>query len=151
MVTLFFFLGDEMYAVKCERVREVSPMVTLKKVPHSPEYFAGLFHYRGVVIPVVDLCRLVQGQPSRMRLSTRIIVAEIPLEDGSTSLVGLIAERVTEASRQSKNAFVQSDVHLRDFPYLGGVLMEDNKMIHLLDLDLLFKSIPLLAGEAMGT
>lgn len=149
MVTLFFFLGDEMYAVKCDRVREVSPMVALKKVPQAPDYFAGLFHYRGLVIPVVDLCRLVLGKPCRMRLSTRIIVAEVPLEDNTTSITGFIAERVTEASRKSEDAFIEAGVQVRDMPYLGGVLMEDKKMIHLLDLDQLVRKMPLL-GEVTG-
>jgi len=146
MVTLFFCLGDEMYAVKCDKVREISPMVTLKGVPRAPDYLAGLFHYRGMVIPVVDLCRLILGKPCGMRLSTRIIVVERPPEDGSTSLWGLIAERVTEAGRKSEDEFVEAGVHVRDLPYLGGVLMEGEKMIHLLDLDLLMKSIPLLGG-----
>ena len=42
MLILFFYLGDVKYSIKCEKVREVAPMVTLKDVPNTPEYFAGL-------------------------------------------------------------------------------------------------------------
>ncbi len=137
MIVLFFSLGDNRYAIKCERVREITPMVTLKPVPHAPDYFAGLFYYRGNVIPVVDLCRLVIGQPCRMRLSTRIIVAEIPMEDGSICTLGLMAERVTGASRRSEEMFVKAGVQVQSVPFLQGVLMEGKLMVHLLDVDLI--------------
>ena len=30
MLVLLFYLGDTMYTMKCDRVREVAPIVTLK-------------------------------------------------------------------------------------------------------------------------
>ena len=146
MMLLFFSLGEDTYAVKCERVREISPMVALKKVLHAPDYFAGFFHYRGMVIPVVDLCRVVLGQPCRMRLSTRIIVAEVAQEDNATSFMGLMAEGVTQAGMRSDTTLIMTGAHLQSHPYLSGVLMEDKQMIHLLDLDVLARSLPVL-GE----
>jgi len=147
MMLLFFYLGDDSYAVKCERVREISPMVALKEVPHSPDYFSGFFHYRGMIIPVVDLCRVILGRPCRMRLSTRIIVVEIPGESRTTSIMGLVAERVTEAGRRFEDALIMPGSHLQSFPYLSGVFMENKQMIHLIDLDLLTKSLSLLTAE----
>ena len=51
MLVLLFYLGDVMYTMKCEKVREVAPLVKLKEMPHTPDYFAGLFNYRGVIVP----------------------------------------------------------------------------------------------------
>jgi len=150
MMFLFFSLNEDTYAARCERVREVSPMVTLKKVPHAPDHFAGFFHYRGMVIPVVDLCRVVLGQPCRMRLSTRIIVVEIPKEDKTTSIMGFIAENVTEISRRLESSLIMPGAHLQSLPYLGGVLMDNDQMVHVLDLDLLTKSLSVPPGAEGG-
>ena len=149
MLVLIFYLGDTMYTMKCDRVREVAPMVKLKQVPRTPEYFAGLFNYRGVVVPVIDLRQLIQGRPCRMRLSTRIILVDYVKEDNSPAIVGLMAERVTDAAKKSQDAFVSPGLSVQEAPYLGGFVMEGNDMIQYIDLDLLPKSfqfLPLLEG-----
>ncbi len=151
MLVLLFYLGDTMYTMKCERVREVAPMVKLKEVPHAPDYFAGLFNYRGEVVPVIDLRQLIQGRPCEMRLSTRIILVDYHREDHTPYLIGLIAERVTEAVRKADDAFVSPGLSMQDAPYLGGFVMQEKEMIQYIDLDLLpetFRFLPMLeSGE----
>ena len=149
MLVLIFYLGDTMYTMKCDRVREVAPMVKLKEVPHAPDYFAGLFNYRGVVVPVIDLRQLIQGCPCRTRLSTRIILVDYLREDKIPIIIGLMAERVTDAVKKSQDAFVSPGLSMQDAPYLGGFIMEGNEMIQYIDLDLLpetFRFLPMLEG-----
>jgi len=149
MLVLVFYLGDTMYTMKCERVREVAPMVKLKEVPHTPDYFAGLFNYRGVVVPVIDLRQLIQGRPCQMRLSTRIILVDYLRDDHTPYIIGLVAERVTEAIRKSQDAFVAPGLIMQEAPYLGGFVMQDKEMIQYIDLDLLpdtFRFLPTLEG-----
>ena len=76
MLVLLFYLGDVTYTIKCDKVREIAPMVALKTMPHAPDFFAGLFNYRGMIVPVIDLCQLIQGRPCQIRLSTRIILVD---------------------------------------------------------------------------
>ena len=150
MLVLLFYLGDVMYTIKCDKVREVAPVVKLKQVPQTPEYFAGLFNYRGMIVPVIDLCRLIQGRPCQMRMSTRIILVDYMKEDNTPYVMGLMAERVTEAVRKADNAFVSPGINMQQVPYLGGILMEDKKMIQYIDLDLLphsFHFLPMLEGN----
>jgi len=150
MLVLLFYLGDVMYTIKCDKVREVAPVVKLKQVPQTPEYFAGLFNYRGMIVPVIDLCRLIQGRPCQMRLSTRIILVDYMKEDNTPYVMGFMAERVTEAIRKPDNAFVSPGINMQQVPYLGGILMEDKKMIQYIDLDLLphsFHFLPMLEGK----
>jgi len=151
MLILFFYLGDVKYSIKCEKVREVAPMVTLKDVPNTPEYFAGLFNYRGMIVPVIDLCRLIQGRPCKMRLSTRIILVDYKKDDNTPYVLGLMAERVTEAVRRPKDAFLSPGINMGEAPYLGGVVMEEKKMIQYIDLDLLpesFNFLPMLQNPS---
>ena len=149
MLALLFYLGDTMYTMKCEKVREVAPMVKLKQVPHTPDYFAGLFNYRGVIVPVIDLRRLIQGQPCQMRLSTRIILVDYVRDGHMPCILGLMAERVTEAVRKSENDFVSPGLSMQEAPFLGGFVMENKEMIQYIDLDLLpnsFRFLPMIEG-----
>lgn len=149
MLALLFYLGDTMYTMKCEKVREVAPMVKLKQVSHTPDYFAGLFNYRGVIVPVIDLRRLIQGQPCQMRLSTRIILVDYVRDGHMPCILGLMAERVTEAVRKSENAFVSPGLSMQEAPFLGGFVMENKEMIQYIDLDLLpnsFRFLPMIEG-----
>ncbi len=144
MLVLLFYLGDTMYTMKCDRVREVAPIVKLKAVPHAPDYVSGLFNYRGVIVPVIDLRRLIQGQPCEMRMSTRVILVDYVKEDNTPYILGLMAERVTETARRDKSAFVAPGLHMKEAPYLGGLMMEETEMIQYVDLDLLPESFQFL-------
>jgi len=74
MLMLLFYVGDDRYAADCRRVVEVVPTVTLKKLHNAPEYIPGLFNYRGHLVPVIDLCQMIQGMAARAYLSTRIVL-----------------------------------------------------------------------------
>ncbi len=144
MLVLLFYLGDVAYTIKCDKVREVVPMVTLKEMPASPSYIAGLFNFRGTVVPVIDLCRLIHGRPCGMRLSTRIILVDYLKADGTPFLLGLMAERVTEAVRIREDAIIRAGLKMEGAPYLGGVVMEKDDMIRYIDVDKLPNSVHLL-------
>ncbi|OQX18910.1 MAG: hypothetical protein BWK80_37560 [Desulfobacteraceae bacterium IS3] len=135
MLILLFYIGNVMYTIKCDKVREIAPVVTLKEIPHTPDFFAGYFNYRGIIVPVIDLCRLIQGYPCQMRLSTRIILVDYKEKDGSSRILGLMAERVTETVRKNKDAFIMPGIRSEGAPYLGGIVMEQKKMIQYIDLD----------------
>jgi len=144
MLVLLFYLGDTMYTMKCDRVREVAPIVKLKEVPHAPDYVAGLFNYRGVIVPVIDLRLLIQGEPCEIRMSTRIILVDYVKEDDTPYILGLMAERVTETARREESAFVAPGLRMEEAPYLGSLMMEEKEMIQYVDLDLLPESFQFL-------
>ncbi len=137
MLVLLFFIGDVMYTIKCDNVKEIAPMVKLKSVPHTPDFFAGYFNYRGAIVPVIDLCRLIQGSPCRMRMSTRIILVDYPGKDNTSNIIGLMAERVTETVKKPRESFILPNIRSKNAPYLGGIVMEENEMIQYIDLEML--------------
>jgi chemotaxis-related protein WspB len=144
MLILQFYLGDVMYVIKCERIKEVVPVVALKKIPHAPDCVVGLFNYRGTIVPVIDLRQFIYGSPCQLRLSTRIMLVDYPRKDQTLSILGIMAERVTEAVNKPATDFISPSIIMHDTPYLGGIMMEDKEMIHLLDLDLLLESLQFL-------
>lgn len=137
MLVLRFYLGDIMYVMRSDRVKEVAPMVNLKKIPHAPDSLAGLFNYRGRIVPVIDLCQLIHGYPCRMRLSTRIILIDFP----NPPVLGIMAERVTEAINKSEEAILSPGIVMHNAPYLGGIVMEQKDMVHYIDLDRLASNL----------
>src|SRR5688572_10408556 len=78
-------VGDERYALPTASVVEVVPAVPLRPVPGTPEAVAGLLAYRGQVVPVVDLPRLLGRGAAPVRLSTRIAVCD---RDGALGTLG---------------------------------------------------------------
>jgi len=134
MLALLFYVKDVMYTVKCDQIREIAPMVHLKEVPHSPPFFAGYFNFRGRIIPVIDLTQLIAGEPCRIRLSTRIILADYPSRKREGHILGLMAERVTETFRKPEDAFVPPSIRSKTDPYLGGIVMDEGRMIQYLEL-----------------
>ena len=96
MLFLHFQIGDDGFALAADRIVEILPLVELKQERHAPDEIAGSFDYRGRFIPVIDLCVLELGRPSRPRLSTRIIMVRLPEDE---TMIGLIAENATETLR----------------------------------------------------
>ena len=135
MLLLLLNVGAERYAIKAEEIVEVVPMAELRKLPHTPEYVAGLFHYRGVVVPVIDVNALTGGAACRERLSTRIVVVKYPAADGREHALGLLAERVTETRQAADEGLASPGIEVEDAPYLGSVTTSDDEMIQILRLD----------------
>lgn len=95
MLALELGIAGDRYALDAREVIEVVPYVGLRVVPSAPEGFAGLLSYRGAVIPVVDLCRLLSPSACPRLMSSRIAVCQID----DTRRVGVLAERVTRLIR----------------------------------------------------
>lgn len=136
MLMLLFYIGKERYCVGAERVVEIIPMVALRKVAQAPEWVAGLFNYRGTIVPAIDLCCLLQKRPCAAALSTRMIVVNYWDEvSGSEQLFAPIAERVTETLSWEGTADVSMAMSLDTPPYLGEVITDAQGMIQILRLE----------------
>lgn len=138
MLMLLFYVGDDLYALDSSQVVEVIPRVILRKIHHAPEYVAGLFNYRGGIVPVIDLCHLIQGKPSRSHLSTRIIMVNYVAKDNTRRCFGLMAERVTETLNKPDTIWVDNGAQTdKPYPYLGGIIMDEKGMIQHIRLEYL--------------
>lgn len=135
MLMLLFYVGPDRYALGCSHVVEVIPLVELRKLYHAPEYMAGLFNYRGSIVPVLDLCHLIQGSCSSNCLSTRIILVNYQYQNQTSRLIGLMAERVTDTVDVLESQFKEEGIHLEDAAYLGKIIMDEQGTIQQLRLE----------------
>ncbi|MGE8483387.1 chemotaxis protein CheW [Pseudomonas sp. FP1740] len=150
---LVFRIGSERYALQAIEVVEVLPQLPLKPIPRAPDWVAGVFAWRGAVVPVIDLSALTFGQPAQARTSTRLVLVHYrPDEATPAQLLGLILEQVTDTLRCNPADFQPYGLDNRQAPYLGPVredaqgLLQWVRVADLLDAQvraLLFPSPPL--------
>jgi chemotaxis-related protein WspB len=137
MLMLIFSVGDNLYALDTSQVVEVIPRVLLRKLHQVPSYVAGLFNYRGAIVPVIDLCQLIQNKPSRSYLSTRIIMVNYVGKNNINRWLGLMAERVTETLKKPDIDLVDTGKLLNEAPYLGEMILDEKGMIQRIILEYL--------------
>jgi chemotaxis-related protein WspB len=131
MLALSFHIGKDRFALPCADVVEVVPRVQLREIPHAPPHVIGIFTYRGAIVPVVDLCRLMWRTPCPDRLSSRIML----VRTGDRKLLGLLAERVTEAIALEAGAAAPPTIAVADTPYLGEIFFEGGSMVQLVHVE----------------
>lgn len=70
-----FWLGDGLYGIEVERVREVLKQQDLTRVPLAPTTVAGLINLRGQVVTAIDLrARLQLGAPEERSQPMLVVV-----------------------------------------------------------------------------
>jgi chemotaxis-related protein WspB len=133
MLWLVFAVGHDRYALEGRQVVEVVPLVTLRQIPKTPDYVAGVFNYRGRLVPVLDLCQLLQGRPCLARLSTRIILVHYQRHQSPRHILGLMAERVTDTP--STDRTLPSGINVAEAPYLGNMATDEYGMLQYVHLE----------------
>ncbi|PZU81587.1 MAG: chemotaxis protein CheW [Shinella sp.] len=136
-----FALGEEIFAVPVEVVREILDHEEVFKIPNGPDYLMGLRDVRGQGVPTIDL-RLKLGLPKTVPTSnTRVLVLDIPFEDRSLTL-GMVADRVFEVTPfrrdQIENAPEIGVAWKSD--YIAGVVRRAEGFVVIIDLTRLLSS-----------
>lgn len=134
-----FSLGNEVFAVPVEVVREILDHEEAFKIPHGPEYLLGLRDVRGQGVPIIDL-RLRLGMSRTEKTShTRILVLDIQMKDKMLAL-GLVADKVFEVTPFRKDQVEDAPdigVHWNS-TYIAGVVRRDGDFVVIIDLAELF-------------
>jgi chemotaxis-related protein WspB len=95
MLALTFHLGDMALAVPAHSVVEVLSRRELRPVALAPHGVVGLLPFRGHLVPVVDLCRLVLDRECRPLLSSRLVVLAVD-EGQRRRMYAVLAEGVLD-------------------------------------------------------
>jgi purine-binding chemotaxis protein CheW len=130
-----FSLGEEIFAVTVDVVREILDYAESFKIPNGPDYLLGLRDVRGQGVPTIDL-RLKLGMSRTVPTPhTRVLVLDIPIE-GRILTLGLVADRVFEVTpfRQDQiEAAPDIGVRWRS-NYIEGVVRRDSGFVVIIDL-----------------
>lgn len=145
-----FSLGEEIFAVPVEVVREILDHEDAFKIPHGPDYLLGLRDVRGQGVPIIDL-RIRLGMSATVKTShTRMLVLDVPIGEKVLAL-GLVADRVYEVVPFRTEQVEQApDIGIRwRSDYIAGVVRKDGGFVVIIDLARLFSDAgPALSGVA---
>jgi purine-binding chemotaxis protein CheW len=123
-------LGDDLYGVRVDQVREIVRYVHLARVSDVPNSVIGAINVRGHVMAVVD-ARLRFGMSAvRPTLSTSVVLLEL-----ETAPVGLMVDRVTDVVVVKRGAVQDAEGPLARSRCLAGVTTADERLIQVLDLN----------------
>ena len=128
---LLFEAAGQRYALEAADIVEVIPAVHLRSVP---AYVAGVFRYRGVIVPVIDLSQLIGNTPAAARLSTRIILTRHVGANGQVHILGLRAEKATDIMASDASAPMPSGVVAAEAPYLGGLSQQGGALVQFINV-----------------
>jgi chemotaxis-related protein WspB len=135
VLLLVFQLGEHRYALDSGQIVEVLPQVEYRPIPQAPNGVAGVFNFHGAPVPLIDLAALALGMPSRVRMSTRIVLVNYLEPTGETHLLGLLAEKTTETIRRAESDFADSGVAVDSATYLGPVTTDAAGMIQRVEVN----------------
>lgn len=130
-----FVVNDNRFVLSASDVVGIVPLAGLHDVPQAPEYVAGILNYHGNSVPVIDLTRLMAGVNTEYRLSARIVLLKVDLPGEKSSMLGLMAEKVTEVMRLYENEFKDSGVKNNNARYLGEVITDSYGILQRLNVN----------------
>ena len=133
MLVLVIQIGPDRYALDARNVREVVPAVAVRPVPHAPPEVAGLATWRAQVVPVIDLVRLLTGQPCPSRMSSRMVVVDYGTGRGARPL-GLLAEQITDVERIDEKTIEEPGLTVPNATYLGRVMRVHGQLVQLVEV-----------------
>jgi len=134
MLLLIFYVKEDCYAIDSSHVKEIVPLLKLQSIAKAPEYVAGLLNYRGISVPIIDLCLFLKNKKSNHFYNSRIIIVNYESEYGK-GLLGIVAENVTDVVRQDVTELKSSGVKLTTSPFLGKIVLNEKGMIQTIKLE----------------
>ena len=149
---LSFNLGEEVFALDIGKVREVLEFTTVTKVPQTPDFMRGVINLRGGVVPVIDMKLKFRMGETEKAINTCVIITEVELEGGETTVLGALADSVQEV-------FDMQEDEIEPAPKIGtqlnteflkGMGKKDDEFVLLLDIDRVFSADELEAVKSSG-
>lgn len=129
---VIFDLADEHYGVDIAAVDSIIGMQPITAVPRAPSFVEGVTNLRGVVLPVIDLCKRFGLETQETTKDTRIVVVEM-----NGVAVGMVVDAVSEVIRIPEESIesLSPIVTTVDSVFITGVAKVDERLVILLDLN----------------
>ena len=110
-------------------------MIKIRELPGAPDFVRGVFNYRGSLTPVIDVTRMLSGNPTAELLSSRIILVNYPEAGGSGHLLGLLTEHTTGTAVRDNETFADPGIDSTDAPWMGKISVEEKEMIQVVKIE----------------
>jgi purine-binding chemotaxis protein CheW len=133
---LTFFLGNEIFAMDIDTVREIIQHASMTIVPLMPDFVRGVINLRGAVVPVIDLQSRFGRASASVGKKTCIVIFDASRQ-GEKQELGLMVDAVSEVIEIA-------DAHIEPTPSFGtsiarefirGLGKVDKDFIPIIDTD----------------
>jgi purine-binding chemotaxis protein CheW len=143
---VFTAMGQE-FGIQAMRVKEISAMIDITKVPKAPSYIEGILNLRGRLVSIINFRNKFGFEPKKQDEDTRIVIVE---HRGFP--IGIMVDSVEEVIRiasENVQKLPEAAVTTASEEYLTGVGMLDKRLIVLLDADQLLSKAEVLEAGAL--
>jgi purine-binding chemotaxis protein CheW len=144
---VIFRVGPQEFALSIFQVERILRYEQPASLPNAPAFLEGVLPYAGGVVPVVDLRKRLDVEPTQ-REETRVMVLE--LEDQK---VGIVVDVVLEVLHVDTRTITPPPPMVRGLAakYISGILTQPNRTIVVLNATKLLSSKERLALAGAGT
>ncbi len=129
---IIFRLSREWYGVEMTKVREVIKVGSITYLPSSPEYISGIVNYRGNILSVTNLKKILGLPLGELDEKTRIVV----IESGMVN-TGFLVDEVVESIEVPKNRVtsVMLTIPPEGAKYIKGQFQMNDKLTAILHVE----------------
>lgn len=147
---IVFRVADNLFGVSIESIREIIEPAHITRVPLASDVIKGIINVRGVIIPMIDLCKRLYNSEMKQSGDSRIFICEIK-DRADTALIGGLVDAVV-------SVIDIDNMELSDSPEFGSKLRPDfikcvgrmhDRFVMLLDLARVFDVDDLVALHAI--
>ena len=129
-------MAEEIYAVPISYVKEILKLPPLTEVPRAPGDVMGGISVRGRIVTVRDLRRRLRLAETPSTRRARILLAELPADQGGGERVGLFVDEVLHVYRFAEEE-IESATNILGSElaeYVAGIGRQQGEMVILIDL-----------------
>src|SRR5580692_2377301 len=144
---LIFNASGQEFGIQAMRVKEISAMIAITKVPNAPSYIEGILNLRGRLVSIINFRSKFGFEPKQKDEDTRIVIVE---HDGFP--IGIMVDNVEEVIRipqENVQKLPDAAVTTTSEEYLTGVGILDKRLIVLLDAEQLLSKAEVLDADAL--
>lgn len=145
---LVFTVKRQEFGIQAMRVQEISRVLEVTEVPNSPGYIEGIMNLRGKLASVINFRKRFGFDHKEYDEDTRFIVVE-----HKNFPIGIIVDAVEEVIKIPDDAvqkLPETASALVKEEYIVGVGMIENRMVIIMDIDMLLDKTHILDPEIMG-
>jgi purine-binding chemotaxis protein CheW len=133
--SLVFKVGHEEYGVHINQVVSIERMQNITPYPNRPAHVLGVTTIRGEVTPIVDVRSALSGVTLDTSEATRIILVK-----AADKAIGLVVDAATDVLEITTDSIQQANLmESKDVSYLKGIAKIDDRLIILLDIEMLLE------------
>jgi purine-binding chemotaxis protein CheW len=126
---LVFRLGDQRFALPCDRVSEIVPAATIQALPDAPGLVEGILNLRGTIVAVLDVRQRFGLEASPLHHEQHFIIATI-----GPGRVALRVDRAEDVVTVEESA-VRAHSGAPGVRHVAGVAVVDDGLLVIQDLD----------------